>query len=410
MSAANKIQLALVGCGGISGSHVKAYADLFARGCQAFEVAACCDVSVDHARARAREIAAFQGREPAVFEGVDALVRAGAAGAADVCVPHAWHHSAAVALLEGGLHVMIEKPVGITVAASRAIIAAAERSGRLLSTAENIRRCLPARACRWALSEERLIGDVRHADVQMIYDGQLDFSKPAFKWRALRLLTGGGMIMDSGAHFTDMLLHLFGEPETVWAQVRTLDPAPVGEVPPFGASRADVEDEWLAVIGFRNGARVVWSYCRVQPGSSFRSGRYYGTRGTMECLGNKFHAFQDGGQITLRDGTVRPKEWIETEYQKSLSAEERERLFPWGATDGFSVEVGEFVRAVGGGGELEMDGLAGLRAKALSMACYESSVLGRTVAYADVLAGRLDAYQRPIDEYWKIGAPAACVS
>ena len=68
-----------------------------------------------------------------------------------------------------------------------------------------------------------------------------------------------------------------------------------------------------------------------------------------------------------------------------------------------SVEVGEFVRAVGEGGPVEMDGEAGLRAKALSMACYESGVAGRAVKYADVLEGRIDAYQRPIDEYWKIG-------
>jgi predicted dehydrogenase len=402
VSPEKKVALALVGCGGISGSHVKGYRDLWERGCRAFEVTACCDAVPEKALARAREIAGFQGREPAVFASVAELVKSGAAAAADVCVPHCFHHTAAVELLSGGLHVLLEKPLGITVAASRAIIAAAAKAGRVLSTAENIRRGLSARACRWALSEKKLIGDVRHVDVQMLYCGQLDFTNPIFKWRGLRLLTGGGMIMDSGAHFTDMLIHLFGEPETVWAEVRTLEPATVKGAPVLGDAAVDVEDEWLAVISFRSGTRVVWSYCRVQPGSDFRSGRYYGTEGTMECLGNKFHAFQDGGQITLRGGAVRSKEWIEAEYQKSLSAEDRQRLFPWGATDGMSVEVGEFVRAVGEGGPVELDGLAGLRAKALSMACYESNALGRAVKFADVLAGRLNAYQRPIDEYWKL--------
>ena len=43
---AEKLRLALVGCGGISGAHVTGYKDLYARGCRDFEVSACCDTAV----------------------------------------------------------------------------------------------------------------------------------------------------------------------------------------------------------------------------------------------------------------------------------------------------------------------------------------------------------------------------
>ena len=72
------------------------------------------------------------------------------------------------------------------------------------------------------------------------------------------------------------------------------------------------------------------------------------------------------------------------------------------AADGFAIEVQDFVHAVATGAEPEMDGEAGLRAKALCEACYESATAGRPVKFADVLEGRLDAYQRPIDAFWKL--------
>ena len=192
--SSRKVSLALVGCGGIAGAHLKAYKDLHDRGVRQFEVTACCDISVESARARADQIAQFQGKAPVVFARVEELVKAGAAEAADVCVPHCYHHSATLPFLEGGMHVLLEKPLGITVKASRMLIAAAERKGRILATAENIRRGLSARACRWALSEEQMIGEVPAADVQMVYNGQLNFADPKFKWRGVKLLTGGGQI------------------------------------------------------------------------------------------------------------------------------------------------------------------------------------------------------------------------
>ena len=171
------VKLALVGCGGISRAHVRGYGDLFERGCREFEVTACCDVNRESAETRAQEIAAFQGTTPQVFVEVDDLLKAGVAEAADLCLPHCFHHSVAIPLLEAGVHVMLEKPLGITIKASKRIIEAAERSNCVLATGENARRYLTSRSCARALNERRLIGDLRLVTIQLIGYQPFDFTK-----------------------------------------------------------------------------------------------------------------------------------------------------------------------------------------------------------------------------------------
>jgi predicted dehydrogenase len=70
--------------------------------------------------------------------------------------------------------------------------------------------------------------------------------------------------------------------------------------------------------------------------------------------------------------------------------------------DGFAIEVWDFVDSIATGRKPEMDGYDGLRAKALCECCYESATLGRPVRFADVLEGRIDAYQKPINEFWEL--------
>jgi UDP-N-acetyl-2-amino-2-deoxyglucuronate dehydrogenase len=139
------VKLALIGCGGISRAHIRGYKDLYDRGCREFEVTACCDVQAESAAIRANEIAEFQGSKPKVYSDVQDLLRSGAADAADICVPHCFHHSVAIPLLEGGVHTMIEKPLGITIRASQRIIQAARDNDRVLATGENVRRDLTSR-------------------------------------------------------------------------------------------------------------------------------------------------------------------------------------------------------------------------------------------------------------------------
>ena len=399
---AQPVELALVGCGGISKAHVKGYQMLFENGCRDFAVTACCDVNADAAQERAAQIAAYQGTQPAVFTEVEALVDAGAAEAADVCVPHCFHHTVSIPLLAGGMHVMVEKPIGITIRASEAIIGAAERYDRVLATGENVRRELTARSCAWAMKEARMIGDVRMGVVQSVSHSPFDYARPALKWRGLKALTGGGMIMDSGAHFADMIQVLLGKVDQVRCAMASYDSRVIEDAPVVGDAPADVEDTWHAVLDFESGAQVNWTYSRSFYGEPVRQAVYYGSEGTLYDLGFPFHPFQGGGRAVLADGTEVASEEIQEAYLTGLSDADKAVLFPYGVTDGFAIEVWDFVDAIANERKPEMDGVDGLRAKALCEACYESATLGRTVRYDEVLGGQVNAYQGPIDAFWDL--------
>jgi predicted dehydrogenase len=399
---ATPVKLALVGCGWISRQHINGYKDLISRGCREFDISACCDPVEERARQKAAEIAEFQGHTPAVVTSVPDLIAADIAEAADVCVPHYCHHSVAAELLKAGIHTMVEKPVGITVRATKAIIEAAAKADRVLAAAENIRRYNTARACAWALRDQQLIGDVKLVNIQSINHQIFDFENPAFKWRGIKLLTGGGMIMDSGAHFADMIKLLFGKVADVYCTFDVSDTRMIADAPVLRVSPADVEDTWHAVIRFESGLHVTWTYSRSLHGPAVSVGNYYGSDGTMTDLGFVFHPFQRGGQIVKPDGSVISNDNIVAQYMESLDSDAQEYLFPYGSTDGFAIEVYDFIRAIRTGVKPEMDGEDALRAKTLCEACYESAVAGTFVAYDDVLNGDVDAYQRPIDAYWKL--------
>ena len=396
------VKLALVGCGGISKAHRKGYKALIECGCREFEVVACCDELPERAEQAAEEVAGFQGAKPQVFASVADLIQAGIADAADICTPHYAHHGCAIALLDAGLHVLVEKPLGITIRASRAIIAAGKRNRRVVAVAEQIRRCQNARAARWALMERKLVGDLRFAVVQSVDNGPFDYSSSQFKWRGINLLVGGGMIMDSGAHFADMVQHMFGAVDEVSCRMQTYDTRLIEDVPVLGSAPADVEDTWQIDIRFQSGMLVNWLYCRSAPGDKIRSANYYGSNGSMRDLGFPFHCFQGGGEALLADGTKVTNAEIVEQYMATLSAAEKERLFPYGCLDCFGLEIRDFVDAIRSGRKPEMDGMDALRAKALSEACFESATLGRPVKYASVLSGRVRAFQKPIDDFWKL--------
>ncbi len=394
--------IAIVGCGGISGEHVKGIKDLHARGCKDLEVTACCDLSEPRAKELAHAIGLFQGKTPCVFKDAESLIKARSAEAAIVCVPHCFHHSTAIPLLENGMHVLLEKPLGITIRAGRALLKAAEKKKRVLSTAHNTRRFLRARASVWAMTQKKYLGDLFAGHILAGGHSLSDYTKPSLKWRGLKLLTGGGPMIDTGAHFADMLIHIFGDVEEVWCSMETRDRRVIEGAPIIGSAPVDIEDTWQAFIRFKNGFKLAWSQSRFFHGPDVKVGGFFGTQGAIHSAHPIVKPFKNGGTISLADGRTLSPEEIEKEYLDQVSPEEKERCFPYGSQDTFAIEIWDFVDSIRRGRKPETDGYDGLKAEALPMSCYESATLGRPVAYQEVLDGTIDAYQKPINEYWKI--------
>lgn len=159
-----------------------------------------------------------------------------------VATPSHLHASMALAALDAGKHLLVEKPIALTVADADRIVTRAREQGLRLGVAHQFRTTSRYRALR-RLVDEGVFGEllrgvwVQHlVRSQAYYDGS--------RWRG-EWAGGGGALLNQYVHDLDMLCGLFGEPVEVSGRIANL------------AHDSQVEDIASGVIGFRSGAQVV---------------------------------------------------------------------------------------------------------------------------------------------------------
>ena len=393
------IRVAIIGCGGMARGHLNAYLGIQEVVPGKVELVAMCDPVRKNAEDFARRVKDATGKMPVVYEDTDAMLAAEDLDGADICTPHCYHHINAIKCLNAGVNVIVEKPIGITIKATRSIIEAANANGRIAATAENIRRAPSRRTAWWLINEKKMLGDItmffsQHASYQIAAP------QSPWHWRLDLMLGGGGMVMDSGAHYCDTLRYLFGDPDTVYARVRQVAEHKITKAGEL--VNDENEDTWAATINFKSGTTGLWTWSRAAPAYDFTHIVYYGTEGCLVDNGDIFHGPHDGAEVILKNGTRYSMEALVKEYMAGLIEAERDKLFPHGITDGVLLECYDFVDAIENNRPVEVDGELGLRAKAICEAIYESNVCGQAVNYDDVVNGEIDAYQKPINERWDL--------
>lgn len=394
----NKLKLAIVGCGGMAHGHLNSYIRIKDKEPDKFEFAAMCDPVEERAQRFAAETAKVQDSTPKVYTDLEKMLKNESLDAADICSRHSDHHVNGIDCLNAGVNIIIEKPFGVTIKASKLIIEAAKRNGKIAATAENIRRGLPQRTACWLINEKNILGKPRFFFSQM---AAWRSTEPGnWHWRLDHMLGGGGMVMDSGAHFCDTIRYLFGDVDTVYAEVEQAEDRKTKKGDQI--IKDDQEDTWVATITFKNGLIGVWSCTWSAPGHSFTKVVYYGSEGSLLDKGDIFHGPRSESEIILKDGKIIPMADLQKEFLDSLGEEKKNQLFPHGFMDGVNIECYDFLDAIQNNRQPEVTGEVGMKAKAICEAIFESGFSGQAVKYDDVLSGKVDAYQRPINEYWGI--------
>ena len=390
----------MIGCGGIAQVHMNSYKQIKQKEPAKFEFAAMCDPVAASAKQFADQAAALQDRRPKVYMSVPEMLANEELDAVDICTPHSEHHIAGIACLDAGVNVMIEKPLGITVRASKAIIAAGKKNKKIVATAENIRRGVSQRTAHWIINDLKILGPPR-----LLFSQSAGWFDPStekrWHWRVDKWMGGGGMVMDSGAHFCDTIRYLYGDPETIYAKVQQLEKWPHkknGEV-----VMDDREDTWAATMTFKNGLVAVWSWTMAAPGYSYTNVVHYGSKGCILDHGDAFHGPFGSAEIIVQEGPRKittPMAEMQKQYLAQLGEAKKNALFPHGFTDGYVLECYDFVDAVEKKRKPEVDGETGLKAKAICESIFESACIGQAVKYDDVLNGKIEEYQKPINEHW----------
>ena len=406
------IQLALIGCGGIARRHVLSMKDLQERGREDFVVTAVCDANEANAREKADMFEELFGVRPTVYTDYHALIQKAGVDAVDMCLPHGLHHSIAIDCLEGGLDVLCEKPLGITIKACRIMAETADRTGKVLSTAAPHRRQPGQRVAHWIFNESQLIG--QPLSFFHHYRRPPEPSKSTnepiperVRWRQNKLMSGGGPVLDSGYHYCDSMRYFFGDVEKVYAELRSLK---TGVAVPFTEAP---EDTVFVTFTFKSGVVGTWSWSLAAPGEEAYDVTFYGSEGSLRDTTagrfSIFHLFErnptqmERGLLVRKDKSELTLAELEKMYLATLSEADKEFLYPGGTTDGFSIEIWEFLEILRGKrAKPEIDGWEGLRSLAIGDAIYESALTGDVVQVDDIVNGTRSQFQEPIDEHWQL--------
>lgn len=416
------VRLGLVGCGGISVRHVDALRTLRELGGQSFELTAVCDLRPRPAERVARCAAEWLGHEPAIFGDVGALLAAGMVEALDVTTDAGSHHLVAIPALERGVHVLVEKPLAVTVRAGRRMLEAAQRGGAVLSVAENYRRDPVMRLIKAAI-DSGVIGAPRLAYAVGI--SGTDRIALGTSWRHDRLR--GGVLLDSMVHIADLLLYFLGDVERVYAETGILEPhrrmvegeAGVNawlyehredEVAPGETMVATAADTALGVLRFRSGALGYLGSTSGAPGRSLGGQVVYGGCGSISLPPARSGR---APEVLLRDErTPRDGNWLLTQMPGFALDALTQRLFDGHARLGsyeipidvvnarlVAYQLEEFATCMRSGVAPEVDGEMGLHAMAVPLALLESGATGRPVRLDDVLSLGEETYQAAINTH-----------
>lgn len=382
------IQLGLIGCGMIVKRHVDSYREIFQRQPDLFEIVAVCDLQRERAQDIAHQIATFQnGRAPNIYTDYEPMLKSESLDAVSVATPHFQHHGPTIAALDSGLHVVVEKPFAITVKAGQAMIAAANQNNRKLACAEPLRRTVSNRTINWAINRAGLIGIPRMLFYQRArYSLGVVVGTP---WRHQKILSGGGWVHDGEVHYFDFMRMVFGDVVEVSAKIRNFEPTRYLNTKDLtDPVPSDVEDTAFAIFTFQSGmiGSFVWTHAAIGRGIDIV--RAYGGEG---CLDNE--------GVCLKDGTIISMEELQKRFLDGLDKSESERLFPCGMKNASAIAFYDFFDSIRSHRKPEIAGEDALAAQAICEAVYESDALGNSVRMADVISGKLDAYQKEIDEH-----------
>ena len=371
---ADPVRVCVVGCGGVSGSHLSAY--------QSHKLAtlvACVDIREPVAQAARQRY----GAERAETSWEEAVARDDI-DLVDVCMPHDLHAPVAIGAARGGKHVFVEKPIANTLAEADAMIAAARQSGVRLMV-DQTKRFEPRHQRIKELIAAGVIGRPIMAksaypqDITYAWD-HMDPGRKRTYWKH------DGVIGGIGIHTLDMLRWLLGEVESVSAFA--------GRSALLGPNR-HTEDSGIVLLRFANGAigETTVSYVLRDPRMAASWGlmplQLFGEDGSIQMdLEDHIRVFSHQGAAPLleRGGSSSDSDGANVvpglpplygSVELQLRGPSGSRGLP---SSGFAGAIDALLRAIVDGTEVPVPGEEGRKSLELVLAAYRSIETGEAAS------------------------------
>lgn len=290
----------------------------------------------------------------------------------DICAPGWMHAEIAIAALEAGKHVLVEKPLANTLAEAEAMTSAAQAArtrGVQSMVGFNYRR-VPALALARDLIAEGRLGTVRHVRAAYLQDWLSDPESP-MTWRLRKETAGSGALGDIASHAIDQVLSLLGDAVTeVSGRLHTFTTQRPGN---HGPEEVTVDDAVWATLTLTSGAIASVEVSRVATGqkNSLRL-EIYGDKGSL------LFDLENLNELSFLDATVPVRE---QGFRRILVNEPEhpylEAWWPQGHIIGwehtFTHQIRDFLAAVAGGGSPSPSFEEGLAVQRVLAAIEESA-------------------------------------
>lgn len=269
--------------------------------------------------------------------GIDAIINT---------TPNNVHLDTTRAAAAAGKHTFLDKPIATTISDARAITAACRKAGVVLALGYQRRKESQFRWVRKQI-DDGVFGKMVNAEANISRDRLGKFETGS--WRYTSEGMPGGVMLQIGIHYADVLEYLMGPVKSVMGSVAQL--VLPGENPDIAS----------LILEHQNGARSTLNACYAS------ASEYY----LMNIYGKEATAYYDlhQGMRFLKRGT------------------DRTDAVPYEKNDTIVEELEEFAAAVRGQGQPEMDGEKSTASLAVLLAGVKSAREGRRVEVAEILAG-----------------------
>lgn len=342
----SKTKVAILGAGFIADIHLESYQ----RFVPDAEVVAVYTRSKDRAEAFAKKHNIAEA-----YSNIDELLEKSNCEVVDICLPNFLHHKACIKAAKAGKHIIIEKPLCLTLEEADEIIQICKENNRKLMYAEEL--CFAPKYER----VRKLVNIGALGDIYMLKQSE-KHSGPHSKWFYEIDKAGGGVMMDMGCHAIAWFRWMLGgnpKVKSVFATMATV----------LHNKTTKGEDNAVTIIEFENGVTCIAEDSWAKHGGMDDRIEVYGTQGVSYAdlfRGNSALTYSECGYDYAMEKAGSTKGWTFTVYEEAFN-------------QGYPHELKHFIECVREDKQPLVTGEDGRAVLEIIYAAYESARTGQKV-------------------------------
>lgn len=353
-----RTKVAILGAGFISDIHIESYYRFIPEA----------EVVAVYAR-NSEKVKAFAEKHhvPGWYTDLDAIINESGCEIVDICLPNFLHAEATIKAAKAGKHIIIEKPLAVTLEEADEMIAACKQAGVKLMYAEEL--CFAPKYER----VRQLVNEGAVGEVFMLKQAE-KHSGPHSDWFYDINLSGGGVLMDMGCHALQWFRWMTKNAKalSVYATMSTV----------YHKGRTQGEDNSVMIVEFENGVTAVAENSWAKHGGMDDKSEVYGTGGVVYAdlfMGNSAISYSKHGYGYAMEKADTTVGWSFTVFEEVFN-------------QGYPHELKHFVDCVRNNKEPLVTGEDGRVVLELLYAAYASAGQGKKI----MLPFKADV-KKPID-------------